>query len=311
MPEVATSPPIHSPRLAGDGEPCPTCGALMASDQRYCLSCGTRRGATRVPFPPQRAAAPAAAAPRPLPRERFYDRYSPQLVGIVSGIAAAAVLGLGMIAGTLIAKQGDDNTAVAAAPVAATATATPPPAATASATAAATDTFTADWPAEQTGWTIQLQTLPKDGTTPGAVAQAKSDASAKGVADVGALDSDAFASLDSGNYVIYSGNYADKQSAEAALGGVTGSFADAKVVQVGAKSADDTGGDSGSGSSDSGSSDSGDEPPAAATAAPKTPDQAQKDTKNAPPKVKTEGTPAPKDDKKPGGDSPDDAVTIG
>ena len=308
MPEVATSPEIYRPRLAADGEPCPSCGALMAGDQRYCLSCGTRRGATRVPFPPEQPAAVAtAAAPlRPLPPERFYDRYSPQLVGIVSGIAAATVLGLGMIAGTLIAKKGND-TPVTAAQVAATATPTPPPAA--SATAASTDTFTADWPAGQTGWTIQLQTLPKDGTTPAAVAQAKTDAAGKGAADVGALDSDAFSSLDPGNYVIYSGNYADKQSAQAALGGVSGSFPDAKVVQVGAASSGSTG--SGDSSSSSGSKpDSGSATPKATpTATPSSPEDAQKNTKNAPPTVKSQGTPAPKDNKKPGGNS--DATTIG
>jgi hypothetical protein len=31
-------------------EPCATCGNLLAADQRYCLSCGTRRGDARLPF---------------------------------------------------------------------------------------------------------------------------------------------------------------------------------------------------------------------------------------------------------------------
>ncbi len=31
-------------------EQCPSCGAQMAADQRYCLECGLRRGDPRLPF---------------------------------------------------------------------------------------------------------------------------------------------------------------------------------------------------------------------------------------------------------------------
>ena len=117
--------------------------------------------------------------------------------------------------------------ATAAAPVA-----TPTPAATVAAT------FTPDWPAGQNGWTVQLQTLPKDGTTPEAVATAKADATTQGAADVGALDSDEFASLDGGHYVIYSGVETTKKDAEDALADLQANFPDAKVVEVGDKAAD-------------------------------------------------------------------------
>jgi hypothetical protein len=33
-----------------DGEPCPSCGAPLAADQRYCLHCGTRRPEARLEF---------------------------------------------------------------------------------------------------------------------------------------------------------------------------------------------------------------------------------------------------------------------
>jgi hypothetical protein len=36
--------------FAGDGEPCASCGAPLAADQRYCLTCGHRRAAARLPF---------------------------------------------------------------------------------------------------------------------------------------------------------------------------------------------------------------------------------------------------------------------
>jgi hypothetical protein len=36
--------------FAGDGEPCASCGAPLAADQRYCLTCGHRRADARLPF---------------------------------------------------------------------------------------------------------------------------------------------------------------------------------------------------------------------------------------------------------------------
>src|SRR6185436_19575859 len=111
--------------------------------------------------------------------------------------------------------------ATAAAP-----TATPTPAVTVAAT------FIPDWQVGQNGWTVQLKTLPKDGTTPEAVAAAKTEATGQGVAEVGALDSDAFPSLDGGNYVIYSGVKTTKKDAEDALSGIQANFPDAKVVEV-------------------------------------------------------------------------------
>jgi hypothetical protein len=64
---------------------------------------------------------------------------------------------------------------------------------------------------------VQLQALPKDGTTPEAVATAKSDATASGAADVGALDSDEYPSLDGGRYAIYSTVSMSKADAESVL----------------------------------------------------------------------------------------------
>jgi hypothetical protein len=40
----------RQPLFGSDGEPCPSCGSPLAADQRYCLSCGARRGAARLPF---------------------------------------------------------------------------------------------------------------------------------------------------------------------------------------------------------------------------------------------------------------------
>lgn len=41
-------PPILLPLLGPEGEPCAECGAPLAGDQRYCLTCGRRRGRARL-----------------------------------------------------------------------------------------------------------------------------------------------------------------------------------------------------------------------------------------------------------------------
>jgi hypothetical protein len=40
----------HRPPLGEPNAPCRSCGAPLASDQRYCLQCGTRRAEARLPF---------------------------------------------------------------------------------------------------------------------------------------------------------------------------------------------------------------------------------------------------------------------
>ena len=296
VPDPTEEAPVFAPRLAAETEPCATCGALLAADQRYCLSCGERRAGTRVPFPVPAAPVVAAAPPPPPPRRRAPLPAS--ALSALYGLAGAGALALGLLAGAVIVRAGDDP-----APVFAAAT----PVATAVATAAAAVTiptpaptvaapFTPDWPAGQNGWTIQLKTLPKDGTTPEAIATAKTEATGQGATDVGALDSDAFASLDGGNYVIYSGVSTSKKAAEDALGTLKANFPDASVVEVSdtapaektvKKSAADLKKEEES----------------------QTPEEAQKNTRKAPSTMESAGPTQTPDKKKPGGDS--DATEIG
>lgn len=72
IPQPAEPPvtQVQAPAIQS-GDHCASCGALLASDQRYCLECGQRRGDPRLPFmdavvlmeavrrPPQAAALPA------------------------------------------------------------------------------------------------------------------------------------------------------------------------------------------------------------------------------------------------------------
>ena len=112
---MATTQDIHAPTLGAQGEPCASCGAPLAGDQRYCLECGARRAQARVAFrdilapggaPPTPPAGPPASAPESPPA-----RSGPAfLAGLLCLLAALGV-------GVLIGNSGGDTTA-----------ATPPPA---------------------------------------------------------------------------------------------------------------------------------------------------------------------------------------
>lgn len=107
---------LHAPVLGPPGQPCAACGDPLAADQRYCLSCGERRGPPRLdPLALARGrsadAAPPAAPPTagarratawPLPSTR------------VAGVATLLVLGFGIAAGTVAGPHADATLASAA-----------------------------------------------------------------------------------------------------------------------------------------------------------------------------------------------------
>ena len=73
QPTEPLAPVDQQPVLGLHGEPCATCGAPLAADQRYCLACGARRADARLPFrgilaapgtpPPGATPGPATAPP--------------------------------------------------------------------------------------------------------------------------------------------------------------------------------------------------------------------------------------------------------
>src|SRR5581483_4873005 len=97
---------------ANMGRACASCGARLATDQRYCLSCGTRRGplpssvestlrGMRVPPAPVIEKLPAPPEPRPpltltLPTPR------------VAALAVMAMLAFGVVAGSLTGPGGTE-----------------------------------------------------------------------------------------------------------------------------------------------------------------------------------------------------------
>ena len=109
-PDHSVAPPAIGPTAS---DACPTCGAQMAIDQRYCLNCGHRRGEPRLPFmdavtfmnavnqPPPEA---AAAAPPPPPQKSGVSPSTTLIAGIATLVLAVGV-------GVLIGRSGNNDSA--------------------------------------------------------------------------------------------------------------------------------------------------------------------------------------------------------
>jgi hypothetical protein len=112
---MATTQDIHAPTLGAQGEPCTSCGAPLAGDQRYCLECGARRTQARVAFREilsTGGAPPAGPAVVVAPAQD-----GPPARSGLAFLAGLLCLLLALGVGVLIGNSGDDATS-----------ATPPPA---------------------------------------------------------------------------------------------------------------------------------------------------------------------------------------
>jgi hypothetical protein len=93
--EAATKPttePAIGVSVAGDR--CAVCGAELAPDQRYCVECGTRRGAPRFS-----ANLPSQAAPASAPATRPTARRPSTMLAIVAVATLLIAFGVGILIG--------------------------------------------------------------------------------------------------------------------------------------------------------------------------------------------------------------------
>jgi hypothetical protein len=223
---MTTTKPFNPPVLGRNGETCSGCGAPLAVDQRYCLECGTRRGDARVPF--RAAAAPLAPDPAdptasvPPARGRGSEWTPLTAIGLVAVIALIVLAGI--LIGQGVGGSNDSPQVVTVGGGSGSGTG--------GGSGTQTASFKGDWPSGKDGFTIELGVLDKASSTAADVQSAKDDATGKGASDVGALDSDDYASLPGGSYVVYSGVYDTKADATKALDKLKGDFSDAKVVKV-------------------------------------------------------------------------------
>ena len=206
---------------------CEECGAPLDEKQRYCVSCGARRRDASAPT--SRYFATAARRNR---------RGSGRAAG-PSGARAAAVLffvvlPIAVAIGVLVGKgngggNNDQQLAEALKSLQASGGGN-----TALASTAAATPITSDFTLDQ-GYTVELKTLPVDGTDQAAVDAAKKAATGQGAADVGIINISEFAvtpAPPANTYVLFSGEFKSKAEATKALGKLKGKFKDAQVVSV-------------------------------------------------------------------------------
>jgi hypothetical protein len=98
------------PSSAQIGDQCPSCGEALATDQRYCLECGQRRGDPRLPFMDavvlmNAVKRPAQSSP-PAPRRKRLG-ISPNSA-LIAGVGTL-LLALGI--GVLIGRSGHQEVA--------------------------------------------------------------------------------------------------------------------------------------------------------------------------------------------------------
>ena len=205
---------------------CPRCGAPHSPDQEYCLECGYRLQPASGVF-----GRLAAAWQR---RFGWYpgDWIWPVLLSLVlatAGAVAAIVLSdAGAENSTIVATHGGTlhspttapETATIALPTVPAGTPTgppstptaPPPATT---TAPGPGDLTA-WPAGQSGYTVVLESIPAGGGGRLLALERARSASQGGLPQVGVLDSSRYSSLHPGYYVVFSGIYSSRGSANSA-----------------------------------------------------------------------------------------------
>src|SRR6185437_14626977 len=96
---------VGLPIVGQEGDTCEQCGSALATDQRYCLNCGWRRGEARVDYE-QRLAGQGALANGAAPPVRAQStQWSPAFA-----IGAIALLGIFLLLGVLIGKNNNSTT---------------------------------------------------------------------------------------------------------------------------------------------------------------------------------------------------------
>jgi hypothetical protein len=199
---------------------CPTCGAATEPGQEYCLECGAR-----VPTRGGLAAHVGRAWRR---RLRWYPGdWLPIVLALL--VIAALATAAAVYAGGDEEGATPGRTIVATAPPDVTATETEPvpteTAPVASVPTEATPTVPRDgagpgapveWPADQDGFTVVLSSLPVSGGRDLATQTSRRGIRA-GLKEVGVLDSEDYASLHPGFYVVFAGVYQSLDEAENAV----------------------------------------------------------------------------------------------
>jgi hypothetical protein len=211
---------------------CERCQAPVDRDQRYCVICGARQSHARNPATTYFATAARGRRTGAGQVQRDSAFRSPLLALFL------ALLPLGLAIGVLVGRSGSGSgnekliaelakQPVAAAPAAGTSTSS-------EASATAAGSLSSDFSLPR-GFTVELSTLPTQGTDQAAVTRAEQEARAKGAGKLGLINPKDFKTTPSqgaSKYVIYSGEFKTRAEATKALAKLRSHFPAAKVIEV-------------------------------------------------------------------------------
>jgi len=114
--KAAKDEPVILPTIGAEGDVCAECGNPLATDQRYCLSCGQRRGGPRVEFDkhlenpgPDARIANGAVAAHPPPRSADW---TPRNAAV-----SIAALGVMLLVGVLIGRDDEPQQVASQEPI--------------------------------------------------------------------------------------------------------------------------------------------------------------------------------------------------
>jgi hypothetical protein len=164
---------------------CPRCGASLAGGQEYCLECGLR-----IPGPGRLGSAPGEQR---------------RLGVVLVALLAIAIAGAGVAMATT--WEGGSEEAVITA-TGGSVTATQPD--------VVARGFN-EWPRGRDGWTIVLVSVPKTKGARAEAVQRATRARARGLPQVGIVDSGKIASLHPGYWIVFTGVYDSEPEAAGAL----------------------------------------------------------------------------------------------
>jgi hypothetical protein len=236
----------------GPYEACDQCGSPVDASQRYCVVCGTRRKHAYDPAAQFLSSATsrarlAGSSARPANARRRRS-FSLGTAAVLAAIPVAVAVGVlvgrspnGTNAKVLAALRQQKPTVVTVSGAGSgsgggTAAASTSGAGSGAAADASTPvaSLNSDF-SLSSGYTVELQTLPRAGTTGATVTAAERSERAKGATAVGLIapaDFHLAPSPPAGAYVIFSGQYKTHAAATAAFAKLKGKFPGAKVISV-------------------------------------------------------------------------------
>ena len=201
-----------------DDRRCPRCSTPYSEGQEYCLECGEK-----LPARPSMVTRLGAGWRRRIgwyPGDWIWPALLALVVAIVAGVISAVWLADDSSSAndTLVRTEAGSSISVTVQ------TAPEPTTTTQTTTSTATGTTApppppppkptlVPWPANKSGWTIIIDSVPTINGRAGAVAEAK-QALRLGLKPVGVLNSADFSSLHPGYYVVFFGKYANEPEAQ-------------------------------------------------------------------------------------------------